>query len=791
MARVLPDLLLASSQGRHFADSDGGRLRIWADDLRETLLAADVNPYGLRITGADVQGALDLSATQLGYPIEFRDCHFDKPINMDGMRVHALYFVDRTVLPAITANGLDVARDLLLSETALYGAVSSLGSRSQDASLWLNEARIGGRFIVDHCAFMSETGRAIQADRSSIGGNVRLINGVVSHGELRFIGATIGGSLDLVDATLLPHDGRALDIASARIDGSLFIIDSGSFQASKGKNTIRGRIEAGNATIGGRVSLRNCLIVSPNDRLRSWHYCLPAGAEEATAIYAPRIAVSGDVSFEGETEIQGGIDFRSATIGASLNFDGQRLSNPSDVALYIEHATIGGDLRAVRCTFSGSFNARSSRIEGDFDLSGTSFRECLGDALDASHARVTGNVRLSASRTTGSRPFFANSAIRLLGARIGGNLNFWGAEVGSGTDNAIVADRVDVGDSVFLRFDKNGEFPFVAHGCVRMPLANVAGSVDARGADLRCEAVENPVPSDGEHQRATTAINASGATIRGSLLLSEDDGRWASIAGSLRICDAQLHGGVSLEGARFVHAGELRALDAQGLQAGSLELGKAQFEPSAAISLQDSNLSGPIAFNGATWPDAIDMDGAVYRRFGSTTSTLTHVDEGLDILSRQIGGFRPGPYSQLAAVLRSEGLVTAANDVLVCRERMRSRSLTQPGRILYHAWGLLSGYGYRPWRTVWALLLLIVAGGVVFAFAPVSRLAVCQGDELVFLSGVYAADLAVPLIDLKLASCYRPSSVVGQLWMWANIGLGWFFSGAFVLAVSGLFRPPD
>ena len=65
------------------------------------------------------------------------------------------------------------------------------------SALWLCEARIGGRLLCRNATFNAPGQPAIQADRLRVAGTVRFIGNFRARGQIRMIGAHIGGSADL------------------------------------------------------------------------------------------------------------------------------------------------------------------------------------------------------------------------------------------------------------------------------------------------------------------------------------------------------------------------------------------------------------------------------------------------------------------------------------------------------------------------------------------------------------------------------------------------------------------
>jgi hypothetical protein len=83
---------------------------------------------------------------------------------------------------------------------------------------------------------------------------------------------------------------------------------------------------------------------------------------------------------------------------------------------------------------------------------------------------------------------------------------------------------------------------------------------------------------------------------------------------------------------------------------------------------------------------------------------------------------------------------------MYARERIQRQSKT----LLTQAWGLLQdvtvGYGYKPWRALVWLALLLAAGSITFAIAPPPPLQASAAPH--FNPVVYTLDLLLPVVDL-------------------------------------------
>ena len=162
-----------------------------------------------------------------------------------------------TRLPGLLANGVRIRRDLDLSRTLVTGALRTSASTSKRSAVWLCESEIGGRLLCVDTVIDGGAERSIQADQHAHGGNVRLLHKFTARGEVRLIGARIGGSLDLTGARLeSPLTGLALDLGEAVIEGSVFLIDDTSGR----RPLIRGRVDMGRARIGGQFLVRNATL---------------------------------------------------------------------------------------------------------------------------------------------------------------------------------------------------------------------------------------------------------------------------------------------------------------------------------------------------------------------------------------------------------------------------------------------------------------------------------------------------------------------------------------------------
>ncbi|MET9905018.1 hypothetical protein [Streptomyces sp. NPDC006446] len=180
----------------------------------------------LRVQGARVAGAVDLSHRQLEFGLEFVECRFSGPLDLRGLQVASLDLSGSSV-PAVLADNLAVDGDVRLSGCVIGtapGEPMALGSRaavvrdgvlgshrvtepSAEAPLRLADARVTGSLVAEELQLHSGSLWSLFAPRLRVDGAVRgrelratgavyLRDAQVAH-AVYFNGAHVGG----IDAT--------------------------------------------------------------------------------------------------------------------------------------------------------------------------------------------------------------------------------------------------------------------------------------------------------------------------------------------------------------------------------------------------------------------------------------------------------------------------------------------------------------------------------------------------------------------------------------------------------------
>lgn len=244
-------------------DNDPAQGGQWGEDrtLRAEILSElasgstwPVHRKGIRARGARITGGFDLEFAQVDRPLRIESSHFEKQLTLTGASVS----------------------ELLLSGSYLAGG--------------------------------------IDGDGLSVKGSVCLDQGFHATGEVRFLGAEIGGVFSCTGGRLENPDADALTADRFKVKGSVFLNEG--FHAT-------GAVMFPGAEIGGQLNCTGGRFENPG----------------ADALAADGLRVKGDV-FLDEVHVTGEVRFLGAEIGGAFVCTGGQFENPSGNALNIVNADI-------------------------------------------------------------------------------------------------------------------------------------------------------------------------------------------------------------------------------------------------------------------------------------------------------------------------------------------------------------------------------------------------------------------------------------------------------------------
>ncbi|GHH00988.1 hypothetical protein [Pseudodonghicola xiamenensis] len=187
--------------------------RVRAEVLRYLILGGcdrcKVQGWGVRVSGAYVEGRLDLSFQTAVGVTSLLVCRIEQEIVALQARFEFLNLTE-SHLPGLNAQGAKVTGDVFLRGVTATGAVSLAG------------ASIGGSLVCEGAHFIGrEDSHALSAQGATVTGSV-FLRDVTATGMVRLSGASIGGQLACVGARFAGTKGeKALNAQGLRVTRGL------------------------------------------------------------------------------------------------------------------------------------------------------------------------------------------------------------------------------------------------------------------------------------------------------------------------------------------------------------------------------------------------------------------------------------------------------------------------------------------------------------------------------------------------------------------------------------------
>lgn len=417
--------------------------------------------------------------------------------------------------------------------------------------------------------------------------------------------------------------------------------------------------------------------------------------------------------------------------------------------LDLEGAETSVGLRCEQCSFSHAPILRGAHIRGDLVLA-----DCGLPGVSAERLVCSGNVLIRRSSIEGE--------VKLVGARIGGDLVCSDATIYSQGKCALCVDGAVIDGTVFL--NKLG-----TQGEVRLVSAQIGG-------DLVCSASR----FDG---MGRPALSADRAFIKGTVFLDEA----FNSVGDVRLLGAHVTGDIECANASMTCGGG-NVLSADHLRVDGALIVRALAKPLEGVSLASAKV-GVLLDEPKSWGGPLVLDGFEYGAFAGAAPTdavtrLKWLDlqhDGHKGFSSIDGPFRPQPWRQLHRVLKEMGHTEDARQVAIAHEhRLRRADLVgRPpahwggwrkwpyrltARTLHWAFWLLAGYGYRPMRLLAWFAIVWLGSGTIYWIAASKFAVFGPSNPLVFQRADYAA--CVPgsptaLQELAKPPDTRPAPVKG------------------------------
>jgi hypothetical protein len=578
-----------------------------------------------------------------------------------------------------------------------------------------------------------------------------------------FAACTLNDGIDLTDARI--HDfevirGRVGTLRADRVTatGTFLLrvpLQDPSYayaQPADGPMEVPGEIRLCGAKIRGNLDLRGTRLGA----------AVGTGSDHV-ALEGDGMAVEGNVLLSAGFHSTGEIRLNGASISRNLDAQGATFSNPGGYCLSIAGAHVAGTLYLCRESAArgflseGTLRLEGAKVDGDVLASGGEFKATAFvqpnwtrtanngrelDALEAAGLQVGASLKLT-------RGFHARGALRLVNARIGGDLNCSTGNFDFPGEEALYADGVSVSGSVFLAGARsNGLLRFVTAELKQGFFAentvfDQSGTFEGWQRDDCLSAFE--IGPD------TAGVYATGAKVGGSFY-------WRFVQ------------------RRGAATGRTLWLSVLGARADVVDDDEQSWEAVHRIDLRDCVYDTINGLTGnAGWRlNVLDREYASptpQQPFRARCPNLWVLWRTLwrrrPLRNRELAAaaerFSPGPYLHLARVVGKAGYEDAANDIMVRLERNRTRYSGFVVRQLGWRWLLdaVLRYGYSPFRPVYFVLIWWIVSAISFQAAYLGgRIIPAAGNidkqdnlparpHVSFDSIIYAADTLVPLVSLN------------------------------------------
>lgn len=736
-------------------------------------------PSGVRISGAEVTGEVDLSdCTLSGNPLpslELEHCSLDK-LNLDGARITRLsiaasQFIELSLRGAEISGSLDFSQARPKS-TDSAAFVDARGARIHGQLRGL-DAILRAPPKRENIPFGSQTA-ALHLRDADIRGTI-VLRGLCATGGISLDTARVQGDVWLPGASLISGETDALRAQTATIEGSLIL---------RNGLVARGMIWLRGVRLRGSLDLSGSKIYGMSDD------GLHKPSRDRVALEASHAAIEADVNL-GKFRGLGKLSFQNAEIGGDLVCDGVRIANRAPrcsgacdelaewPVLDAYGASISGDLLMTGAKIAGQIGIQNISIGGYFSLDGTlagaarrsarclhrgsEFESC---AIASTNIHV-GSVHFGIAEEP-RRPFVCFGSIDFTGSDVRGDFEVHGAFLEnwtcSGSGTALNLTRSVIGGS--LRLDDG---------------VSIWGEINLLG----CQIGRDLYIGNGSVANAgRSAVFAKNIVIGGDLRLANLE----VLGGALRFERAQVAGVVSWEALHL--ATDANPAD-EGIPA-PLQLTHSEVKTAIRAKWLTCTAPSRIDLSGVStstiecwwslgWGGEqdvrscpINLDGLRYERlvhyservtkrpslFGRLRQNLWPEKEELfwllqewlqrqHILPHSEARFFPQPYRQLVRVLRAQGEEGIAR-LIACEEQRLSPTTGVVTGVWKRIFGLF-GYGIRPRPAFFtALIYLLLGAAGVYAVKRDGRLV-----ETVTVASTYS----VPMSDVSEAGPERRRAI--------------------------------
>ncbi|MGW1563778.1 hypothetical protein ACWCQ1_46040 [Streptomyces sp. NPDC002144] len=482
-----------------------------------------------------------------------------------------------------------------------------------------------------------------------------------------------------------------------------------------------------------------------------------------------------DVTVTGHSK-DGAVRLQGARIAGQLSARHAVISNHAGPALHADNLGVGemlvlDNLVATGHSKGGAVRLPEAHIVGQLSMSSAKIENYDGPAVQADGLAVNAPIMLNQLKATAHTE---DGAVRLLNARITGELNLVKAILGNELGPCLAADGLHVDGNIVvggLNAAGHGEL-----GTVRLVNVQCRGRLSVRGARTVGATLTN---------RDGPALRADRIRVESDVFLADLTAKGSGKRATLRFPGAHIAGDLTVNGA-VTAVGEQREL----------------------LDLQHAKVDGQLSlFHEPFWQDAFDQPNEHRPRLLLNGFTYAakfkkpRPETWLKVLQTCMPHYVPQPYRQLAEALGADGDEEQAKRVLIAQQDALHATLSGWwARVGHRVSGMTVRYGYRSGRALAGLVCVLAISWVVMVVAATFGVLVHSAKHGSIHCGVVeslgeALNRTVPLLRFSVyGNCEltraKPAQAVylGALLLQA---LGWAFLTLFVAGFTGIIRKPN
>ncbi len=321
--------------------------------LRDKNAQMLIHDKGVRINGIRLRNQLDLACIRLPFPIEIFNSRFEGRLNLYNADVQEID-LHGSFIAGMYADLMAMKGSLFLRNIVSKGEMRLVG------------ADIGGNLSCTGAEFINKNGKAFAGDRITTKGTV-FLNEIESTSDFRLVNANIGGNLDCGRAKFINEKSDSF---------------SGDTITTKGNFFLRGIESTGEfwlvgANIGGNLECTGAKFINV----------------KGESFNSGTMITKGTVFLRG-IESRGIFGLIGANIGGNLECHDAKFINTKGESFIGDTITTKGDIFLNQIESKGEFRLVSTHIGGDLYCAGASFQNREETALRLTQAQIDGRLCL-------------------------------------------------------------------------------------------------------------------------------------------------------------------------------------------------------------------------------------------------------------------------------------------------------------------------------------------------------------------------------------------------------------